>query len=191
MRPGAASPFHVPNHRAVRSGSVTLAHTSSMGARNVRLTTSSLPSAVWTSPALGDRPFRASDARLQDARKQALARADVLSGYTPSSWAESLGSSYATLRRELRGWATSGRRRAGIWTGARQRRRGRTRRATRKSREGPRPHPACHPERIGTARKAVAEVRETALDRDSSAPVGSNGSTLRSPLRASHVRGSP
>src|SRR6476661_865923 len=49
MRPGAASPFHVPNHRAVRSGSVTLAHTSSIGARNVRLTTSSLPSAIWMS----------------------------------------------------------------------------------------------------------------------------------------------
>jgi len=41
---GAASPFHVPNHRAVRSGSVTLAHTSWMGARKVRLTTSSSPS---------------------------------------------------------------------------------------------------------------------------------------------------
>jgi hypothetical protein len=53
MRPGAASPFHVPNHRAVRSGSVTLAHTSSMGARKVRLTMSWLPFAVRASRPLG------------------------------------------------------------------------------------------------------------------------------------------
>src|SRR5215475_7464459 len=53
MRPGAASPVHVPNHRVVRSGSVTLAHTSWMGARKVRLTTSWLPLAVAASRPVG------------------------------------------------------------------------------------------------------------------------------------------
>src|SRR4051794_16412791 len=42
--PGAPSPDQVPNQLGVWSGSVTLAHTSAMGARKVRVTIRSRPS---------------------------------------------------------------------------------------------------------------------------------------------------
>ena len=51
--PGPGSPVQSANQRAVRSGSVMLAHTSSIGARNVRVRTRSRPASVCSSRPVG------------------------------------------------------------------------------------------------------------------------------------------